>query len=67
MLQGQRDLQAVTQRTLSELAQVVNAHYGAFYILKQAEDTQQRKLSLFSAYGYRSDKNIPENLKLEKG
>jgi hypothetical protein len=69
MLQGQRDLQAVTQRTLSELAQVVNAHYGAFYILKQAEDTQQRKLSLFSAYGYRSDKNIPkefENNKLKR-
>jgi putative methionine-R-sulfoxide reductase with GAF domain len=67
MLQGQRDLQAVTQRTLSELAQVVNAHYGAFYILKQAEDTQQRKLSLFSAYGYRSDKNIPREFEIGEG
>ncbi len=67
MLQGQRDLQAVTQRTLSELAQVVNAHYGAFYILKQVEDTQLRKLSLFSAYGYRSDKNIPREFEIGEG
>ncbi|MBC7849062.1 MAG: response regulator [Chitinophagaceae bacterium] len=67
MLQGQRDLQAVTQRTLSELAQVVNAHYGAFYILKQGEDGQHRKLSLFSAYGYRSDKSIPKEFEIGEG
>ena len=28
MLQGQKDLKTVTQRILSELAQVVNAQYG---------------------------------------
>jgi HAMP domain-containing protein/signal transduction histidine kinase/CheY-like chemotaxis protein len=59
MLQGQKDLKTVTQRILSELASVVTAHYGAFYILKQEEESQNVKLSLFAAYGYQSDKNIP--------
>src|SRR6185436_3843218 len=48
MLQGQKDLKTVTQRILSELAQVVTAHWGAFYILRQDEENQNVKLSLFS-------------------
>ncbi len=67
MLQGQKDLKTVTQRILSELAQVVTAHYGAFYILKQNEDTQAVKLSLFSAYGYKSEKNIPTEFAIGEG
>jgi len=67
MLQGQRDLKTVTQRILSELAQVVTAHWGAFYILKQDEETQHVKLSLFSAYGYKSDKNIPAEFAIGEG
>jgi signal transduction histidine kinase/CheY-like chemotaxis protein/HAMP domain-containing protein len=60
MLQGQRDLNTVTQRILSELAPVVSAHYGAFYILQQREENQHDKLKLFAAYGYKGGKNIPE-------
>ena len=67
MLQGQKDLETVTQRILSELAQVVTAHYGAFYILKQNEDTQVVKLSLFSAYGYKSEKHIPREFAIGEG
>ena len=67
MLQGQKDLKTVTQRILSELAQVVTAHYGAFYILKQEDDTQNVKLSLFAAYGYKSDKNIPTEFAIGEG
>ncbi|HMH23493.1 MAG TPA: HAMP domain-containing protein [Puia sp.] len=67
MLQGQKDLKTVTQRILSELAQTVTAHYGAFYILKQDEDTQNVKLNLFAAYGYRSDKNIPIEFAIGEG
>ncbi|MEO6670677.1 MAG: HAMP domain-containing protein [Ferruginibacter sp.] len=58
MLQGQKDLNTVTKRILSELAQVVSAHYGAFYILKQDEELQDVKLSLFASYGYKSDKHL---------
>ncbi|MFI5152972.1 MAG: HAMP domain-containing protein [Chitinophagales bacterium] len=67
MLQGQKDLQTVTQRILSELAQVVNAHYGAFYILKQDEDMLHVRLKLFSAYGYRSEKHIPKEFSIGEG
>ncbi|HEY0677393.1 MAG TPA: HAMP domain-containing protein [Chitinophagaceae bacterium] len=67
MLQGQRDLKTVTQRILSELAQVVRAHYGAFYILKQDETTDDVKLSLFAAYGYKSEKNIPIEFAVGEG
>jgi HAMP domain-containing protein/signal transduction histidine kinase/CheY-like chemotaxis protein len=67
MLQGQKDLNTVTQRILSELAQVVIAHYGAFYILKQDEDTRVDKLRLFAAYGYRAEKNIPTEFSIGEG
>ena len=38
MLQGQKDLNTVTRRILSELAQVVNAQQGMFYIFEQDEN-----------------------------
>ncbi|WEK33507.1 MAG: HAMP domain-containing protein [Candidatus Pseudobacter hemicellulosilyticus] len=66
MLQGQRDLQTVAQRILSELAQVVTAHYGAFYILRQ-EDSASPRLELFAAYGYKSDRNISTSFKIGEG
>src|SRR3979409_495772 len=64
MLQGQKDLKTVTKRILSELAQVVSAHYGAFYILKQDEELQDVTLSLFASYGYKSDKQLPKEFAL---
>ena len=67
MLQGQRDLKTVAQRILSELAQVVRAHYGAFYILKQQEEATDLKLHLFAAYGYKSEKNIPNEFSIGEG
>nr|MDQ3046927.1 HAMP domain-containing protein [Bacteroidota bacterium] len=65
MLQGQKDLQTVAQRILSELAQVVTAHYGAFYILSTDEETP--KLKLFAAYAYKSEKNIPKEFEIGEG
>jgi signal transduction histidine kinase len=67
MLQGQKDLNTVTRRILSELAQVVNAHYGAFYILKQDEDTYHVKLKLFAAYAYNDEKNLPKEFSIGEG
>ena len=67
MLQGQKDLNTVTQRILSELAQVVTAHYGAFYILKQDDENQHVKLKLFAAYAYKPQKNIPTEFAIGEG
>ncbi len=67
MLQGQKDLKTVTQRILSELAQVVTAHYGAFYILAQDENSHSVSLNLFSAYGYKTERQIPTQFSIGEG
>jgi signal transduction histidine kinase/HAMP domain-containing protein/CheY-like chemotaxis protein len=67
MLQGQKDLKTVTQRILSELAQVVSTHYGAFYILHQEDDTQRVKLKLFAAYAYKEERNVPKEFAIGEG
>ena len=67
MLQGQRDINTVTNRILSELAQVVIAPFGAFYILEQGEDVQNVKLKLFSAFAYKDSLSIPKEFKLGDG
>jgi len=66
MLQGQRDLNSVAKRILSELAQVVVAHYGAFYILTQ-EETQRVTLKLYATYGYMEDKKIMSEFAVGEG
>jgi HAMP domain-containing protein/signal transduction histidine kinase/CheY-like chemotaxis protein len=67
MLQGQKDLHTVTKRILSELAQVVNAHYGAFYILQQDEETREGKLRLFESYAYKEEQHIPKEFAIGEG
>ncbi|HTJ48635.1 MAG TPA: HAMP domain-containing protein, partial [Cyclobacteriaceae bacterium] len=67
MLQGQKDLKTVTQRILSELAQVVSTHYGAFYILQQDDETLQVKLKLFAAYAYKEERNVPKEFAIGEG
>ncbi len=67
MLQGQKDLNTVTKRILSELAQVVSAHYGAFYILKQEDEKQNVKLKLFAAYAYKEEEKIPKEFSVGEG
>ncbi|MGN6401402.1 MAG: response regulator [Flavisolibacter sp.] len=67
MLQGQKDLNTVTRRILSELAQVVNAQQGMFYILEQDENEENKKLKLFSAYAYNDELNISREFALGQG
>jgi len=67
MLQGQKDLATVTKRILSELAQVVNAQQGMFYILEQDENQENKKLKLFSAYAYGEDQHTAREFALGQG
>jgi len=60
MLQGQKDLNTVTRRILSELAETISAHYGAFYILQQDDPAQSVTLKLFAAYAYEEKSMITE-------
>ena len=67
MLQGQKDLNTVTRRILSELAQVVNAQHGMFYILEQDENFNSSTLKLFAAYAYKDELNIKREFRLGEG
>jgi HAMP domain-containing protein/signal transduction histidine kinase/CheY-like chemotaxis protein len=68
MLQGQRDLNSVTTKILSELAQVVSAHAGAVYILHQSESIPVKKLKRYASYAYPTGSiNIPEEFLIGEG
>ncbi|WP_312551896.1 response regulator [Massilia sp.] len=57
LLQGQRDLQAVTKLILSELAPLVSAHHGVFYMMDSQE--LEPRLRMIASYGYRSSRKLP--------
>jgi HAMP domain-containing protein/signal transduction histidine kinase/DNA-binding response OmpR family regulator len=57
MLQGQKELNSVTKKILSELAQVVTAQHGLFYILQEDERFLDSKLNLIASYAYTKRKN----------
>jgi HAMP domain-containing protein/signal transduction histidine kinase/CheY-like chemotaxis protein len=67
MLQGQKDLKTVTRRILSELAQVVSAQQGMFYIFEQDENQENPKLKLFSAYAFTEELEINREFALGQG
>jgi HAMP domain-containing protein/signal transduction histidine kinase/CheY-like chemotaxis protein len=67
MLQGQKDLNTVTRRILSELAQVVNAQHGMFYILEQDDLMQSSTLKLFAAYAHKDELNLKKEFMLGEG
>ncbi|HKO80593.1 MAG TPA: response regulator, partial [Chitinophagaceae bacterium] len=67
MLQGQKDLNTVTRRILSELAQVVGAQKGMFYILEQDENFKNPKLKLFAAYAYGDEVKTSKEFSLGEG
>ncbi len=57
LLQGQRDLQAVTSLILSELAPLVGAHHGVFYMMdSQGKDARLHRIA---SYGYRTNRKLP--------
>ncbi|HBB33883.1 MAG TPA: hybrid sensor histidine kinase/response regulator [Cyanobacteria bacterium UBA9273] len=65
MLQGQRDLETVSKLILSELAPLVNAQHGAFYLMETAE--QALFLKLLSTYAYRERKHLANRFFLGEG
>ena len=68
MLQGQRDLDTVCNRVLSELAQVVFAQFGAFYILKYDDEVlTQPKLKLFASYAHQQSRHVPSEFSIGEG
>jgi HAMP domain-containing protein/signal transduction histidine kinase len=62
MLQGQRDLLTVGKLILSELAPVVSAQHGAFYIMSNSGE--EPELNLLASYAYRQRKSAKNHFKL---
>jgi signal transduction histidine kinase/CheY-like chemotaxis protein/HAMP domain-containing protein len=65
MLQGQKDLLTVGRLILSELAPVVSAQHGAFYILDSAGDMPE--LRLLASYAYRERQGLGNQFRLGEG
>jgi HAMP domain-containing protein/signal transduction histidine kinase/CheY-like chemotaxis protein len=68
MLQGQRDLLAVARMILSELAPVVSAQQGVFYIIDNTDGNgNEPELKLLASYAYRDRKGVNSRFKLGEG
>jgi HAMP domain-containing protein/CheY-like chemotaxis protein/signal transduction histidine kinase len=65
MLQGQKDLLTVGRLILSELAPVVAAQQGVFYMMDGSAD--EPELQLLASYAYRKRKGVSNRFKLGEG
>jgi HAMP domain-containing protein/signal transduction histidine kinase/CheY-like chemotaxis protein len=65
MLQGERDLATVSNLIMSELAPLVNAQYGVFYVTKREED--ETKLELVASYGAEKSEELKQEFSLREG
>jgi HAMP domain-containing protein/signal transduction histidine kinase/CheY-like chemotaxis protein len=65
MLQGERDLSTVSRMIMSELAPLVNAQYGVFYVSNRDEEASY--LELAASYGADSRADLRQRLDLREG
>ncbi|MFZ5659973.1 MAG: HAMP domain-containing protein [Pseudomonadota bacterium] len=65
MMQGQKDLAAVSRLIMSELTPLVSAHHGAFFVM-DAED-EQPALKLIASYAYKERKHVSNSFRLGEG
>jgi HAMP domain-containing protein/CheY-like chemotaxis protein/signal transduction histidine kinase len=66
MMQGQKNLSTVSQMILSELAPVVGAAHGVFYIMDQGNGGDP-KLRLAATYAYRERKHLNREFRIGEG
>ena len=68
MLQGQRDLAAVTQLIMSEVTPMVNAQHGAFFLADSGSEESDPELILAAAYGFTPNTSeLPSRFALGEG
>jgi HAMP domain-containing protein/CheY-like chemotaxis protein/signal transduction histidine kinase len=65
MLQGERDLVTVSNLILSEIAPLVNAQRGVFYIVEN--DGGEPVLDLVASYAFTERKNISNRFRMRQG
>jgi len=67
MLQGQRDLAAVSSMILSELAPLVSAQHAVFYSMNQASEGVEPLLELQASYGFQERRNLSTTFRIGEG
>ncbi|PJB39120.1 MAG: hybrid sensor histidine kinase/response regulator [Deltaproteobacteria bacterium CG_4_9_14_3_um_filter_63_12] len=71
LLQGERDLVAVSRKLLSEVAILVGAQHGAFYLAEGDATAEPRSdgpsFKLISGYAYKERKGLSERYRLGEG
>jgi CheY-like chemotaxis protein len=65
ILQGQRNLESVSRLILSNLAPLVGAQQGVFYVMDSIDN--QPILKLMSSYAYQERKNLANQFRLGEG
>ncbi len=65
MMQGQKDLEALSKLIMSELTPLVSAHHGAFYIMD--DENQTPVLRLIASYAYKERKHVANRFHLGEG
>jgi HAMP domain-containing protein/signal transduction histidine kinase/CheY-like chemotaxis protein len=63
MLQGQRELETVSKQILSELAPLVRAQHGVFFLMEADANT----LKLLSSYAYKQRKGLSNQFRVGEG
>ena len=67
LMQGQRDLETVSQLIMSELTPAVMAQHGAFFLADHEEDGGGYELRLLASYGYTRRKSVANRFKPGEG
>jgi HAMP domain-containing protein/signal transduction histidine kinase/DNA-binding response OmpR family regulator len=65
MIQGQRDLMTVAKSILTELAGLLSAQHGVFYILD--ERSGKPKVKLLASYAYKERKGLSNEFEIGEG
>ena len=65
MLQGQRDIKTVSRLIMSEIAPLINAHTGAFYLNEPLDD--EPVLRLIASYAISKRKNAQKTIRVGEG
>ena len=67
MLQGQRDLAAVSSMILSELAPLVSAQHAVFYSMTSRSEGGEPVLQFQAGYGYEERRHLSTSFRLGEG
>jgi signal transduction histidine kinase/response regulator RpfG family c-di-GMP phosphodiesterase/HAMP domain-containing protein len=67
LMQGQRDLNAVSRLIMSEISPLVSAQHGAFFLVEEPLDGAAPELRLIASYGYKKRKNVSNRFGFGEG